>query len=88
MAVCAFPHTQRRRAVACQRLSRLACKMTVENLRMIYHHCGREAFLTACDELMNAGAAIREHEERKAEAGMPLGPDTGTEWQGGEAWEQ
>jgi hypothetical protein len=52
------------------------------------HHCGREAFLTACDELIEGIATRREHEEPKAEAGMPLGPDTGTDWQEREAWEQ
>jgi hypothetical protein len=58
--------------------------LTTNLLAATYRRHGREAFFRACDELVNEITALREHEERKAQAGLPLEPGTNTD--GHEAW--
>jgi hypothetical protein len=74
MPVIAFPHKQRRRTVAAERSNWLACEGVVKHLRLTYQLYGRETFFDTCDQLVAAVIAIRDHEARKAEAGLPLGP--------------
>jgi hypothetical protein len=77
MTVVRFPHDQRRRAIAAAELSYLTRQMAIECLSQIYRACGRAAFLDACADLADAVDGIREHEEAKERAGLPLGPGTG-----------
>jgi hypothetical protein len=77
MPVIAFPHKQRRRAVAAERRNRIACEMLLELLALTYRGAGRDAFFNTCDALVSAVIGIRDHELQKEAAGLPLGPGAG-----------